>query len=270
MLNNQINATFDFSTALTGDDQFSDHPLTIKTEEIIELTLTKRVPLSDNASMNKMMIWITETGRSHMISKMTQRWIREGKEVIVISDRTLPLPDGVTFHLLNPGTQGVLANGLLNRLINECHCKAEKVFATETMYGAYKELLRTYSKSYVCKQSGLSERAFSDLSQMIADDHSIGFFFPHEEIQYERIQSFRAALMIPLVIQGCKNQLSLPVFLGNGRKQAVGISRQASNSMSRFQSIQNREKKVRSGKMTFAIYVDDIADRFEVDPFPLG
>ncbi|AOM82046.1 molybdopterin-binding domain-containing protein [Salisediminibacterium beveridgei] len=270
MLNNLINDTIDFSAGLTAENPVDDPPKSIKTEEIIELTMTKRVPLSDSTAMNKMMIWITEPGRSHMISKMTQRWMREGKDVIVISDRTLPLPDGVTFHLVQQGTQGILASGLLNRLVNECRCKAEDIFATETMYGAYKELLRSYSERFVCQQTGLSEKAYLDLAHMVTNDHSIGFFFPHEEINCEHLQSFRAALLIPLVMQGCNNQLSLPVFLGNGRKQVVGISRDANRSMSRFQSIQNKNKKERSGKMTFAIYVDDIADRFEVDPFPLA
>lgn len=270
MLTNQIMNKIEYPTGLAVYDRSYEDSNIVKMEEIINLTMTKRVPLCESASLDKIVIWVTEPGRSQMISRMAQRWIREGKDVIVISDRTLPLPEGVVFHLVEEGAQGILASGLLNSLINTCHCHGEEIFETETMYAAYKELLKYYTPEYLCTKTGLTEYEVSDLSQIITKGQSVGFFFPHEEMQLDRIQSFRTAFMIPLVLQGCNRTLSLSVIFGNGRQQVAGTRRHTKESLNRFQSIQNIKNKERSGKMTFAFYVSEIADRFEIDPFPLG
>lgn len=75
------------------------------------------------------------------------------------------------FYHINPASDGVLALGIANIIINENLYDSE--FIEDNAYGfeSFKELVKKYTPHIVCKQTGISEKQLNKFSIEYANTH---------------------------------------------------------------------------------------------------
>ncbi|OSS42468.1 Anaerobic dehydrogenase, typically selenocysteine-containing [Desulfurella amilsii] len=75
------------------------------------------------------------------------------------------------FYHINPASDGILALGIANIIINENLYDREFIENNTYGFGAFKELTKQYTPNIVCKQTGLSEKQLNKLSIEYATTH---------------------------------------------------------------------------------------------------
>ena len=253
----------------TGSLVQTDSGGTVGLSQIVDMTLNRRVPVSDFQHVDHVFIWHFEEGRGQRINRMAQRWLREGKAVTVLSDRILPLPEDVNVHLISKDSHAWLANGYIQRQITNNTCEGEQCFSTSRMYTPYKEMIRMIDQDEVERRTGLSSAECQAVYEELQSAHRAGHYFPHDEVEEKKIQQFRSILMIPLLELGCKRELSLRILIGEGKDRVFGQRQPATNRIYQSISMKSGQSTQKSGQLVFDFYSDDISDAFEVDPLPI-
>lgn len=243
---------------------------TVGLAQIVDMTLNRRVPVSDFQHVEHVFIWHFEEGRGQRINRMAQRWLREGKAVTVLSDRILPLPEAVNVHLIAKDSHAWLANGYIQRQIKNNTCEGEQCFSTSNMYTPYKEMIKMIDQDEVERWTGLSSAECQAVYEEIESANRAGHYFPHDEMKEKKIQQFRSILMIPLLELGCKRELSLRILIGEGKDRVFGQRQPTAHKTYQSISMKSGQSIQKSGRLVFDFYSDDISDAFEVDPLPIG
>jgi len=113
-----------------------------------------------------------------IIGNKMKRAARNGKKLIVIDPRRTEIADYATYFLpLNPGTDVILINGLMNIIIeNNWHAAA---YIAERCEGfeLLAEAVKKYTPDYVSSMTGISQDMLYKVAELYATTEKAGIFY---------------------------------------------------------------------------------------------
>jgi formate dehydrogenase major subunit len=113
-----------------------------------------------------------------IIGNKMKRAVRNGKKLIVIDPRRTELADYATYFVqLNPGTDVILINGLMNIIIENNWQAADYIRERCEGYEALAENVKKYPADYVSRMTGVSEEMLYEVAKLYAATEKAGIFY---------------------------------------------------------------------------------------------
>lgn len=121
----------------------------------------------------------SNTTEAHpIIGNKMKKAARNGKKLIVIDPRCTELADHATYFLqLNPGTDVILINGLINIIIQNNWQAADYIKERCEGYDVMAENVKKYPTDYVSKMTGISEDMLYKVAKLYATTEKAGIFY---------------------------------------------------------------------------------------------
>ncbi|WP_416147069.1 hypothetical protein ACM26V_12650 [Salipaludibacillus sp. HK11] len=267
------------SIMIDNTKEQKNDPSSIYIEEIIHFIYPDRVNALPLAESDAIFIWVSD--RSAITSKMRNiaEWKNDKRNVHIINSTSEIIGmSGVNEYCINEETEGCLALGYLNSILNVERYMPFFIESTDQTFIAFKQSLRHYSADRVSRVSGLNEEMIIKLYKNIrCSSQSYHLLALNSRLTECAIQTARSICLIPSVDVNFGEASSVPILFYssvienefgmkiNQQDQWGVISKKIDYSYvgSKSSLLFNEEKQRR-----VLFYDWDFADYFDVDPLP--